>query len=84
MASLDSSYRASKSRKDADMGGWKQIGTFPQILKRFDNAGRVLSETAVSSLISFDLHYAIKTYKPKRSVAAKNLLDLKKQQLTLL
>ena len=29
MASLDCSYRASKSRGNPDMGGWKQTGTFP-------------------------------------------------------
>ena len=31
MASLDCSYRASKSRRNTDMGGWKRIGTFPLI-----------------------------------------------------
>ena len=28
MASLDFSYRASKSRRNTEMGGWKQIGMF--------------------------------------------------------
>ena len=28
IASIDFSYRASKSRRNTDMGGWKRIGTF--------------------------------------------------------